>query len=461
MSRRDEPFLMTPYSLLKVPEYGRFFDGAAVGFLYRYLRTGIRRQGTSQLKFQSSTGYITRLASLYDKGWLTSYATMDMLVEATGFTKKSLSSYISKLEEMKLIQRQEFGEGIIFVLGQRFILHTESGYGVGDKNEGFFMDEWESWLERDEKSFRQMLIQNLLPPAQAAKFSERLEEEFSHKEKNIPRDEENFSQNAPSDLSTLSPSALDNPSVEEPPRIDKVRIDTKTHAPLLPLDEAKEMVASIRSSSSDKEALALARQGYAKGIPLSTLNPVLAKRRDNMRWPHLPRFSIAFETHDRNPKNPHIEFARLWFALNEDKTGVVSGGTKSAYGAAAKYYQGTLLTQFSFDQCMWTLLRIINEGGKDLDFLASGSRTIGTLMKKHAAEYQDVLDARYRSRMEREAEKLREAREKEELEEIRSQVTDGSVVEKYRELFDEIDARAARDKAVKAQMEAWRREEKG
>jgi len=55
----SEPFLMTPYALLRIPEYGRYFDGAPIGFIHRLLMTGVRRQYTDGLKYYKEGGWVT------------------------------------------------------------------------------------------------------------------------------------------------------------------------------------------------------------------------------------------------------------------------------------------------------------------------------------------------------------------------------------------------------------------
>ena len=104
MARRqiNGSFLMTPYALLRMPEYGRFFDGASIGYLYRLITTGVRRQTPKELKFRNENGYVTKLAELYEEGYLASYFTTEELEEATGFTQRYLFDLLKKLEELSL-----------------------------------------------------------------------------------------------------------------------------------------------------------------------------------------------------------------------------------------------------------------------------------------------------------------------------------------------------------------------
>lgn len=418
---RAEPFLMTPFSLLKTPEYGRFFDGGPLGFIYRFLRTGIRRQGVSDLRFVNESGWVTELARLYDEGWLAAYVTHEKLVDASGFSKRSISNHLKKLVELKLVRLTEFGEGYIALMGKRLMYSTASGYSVGSSHEGFFIDEWESWVAKDEYGFRKMLIESLAPEGQSLKFFERLEKDFSADGKILREGGKNFSKSEQVESGQKPRPEQDNLDTTPTPRIDKVRIDTKTTAPPTGgsgevSDKGRDfnqMLNVLRGSKSDQEARRLAKEAVAAGVPLAMVNQVLTSRLDNPRYTSLPRLSMNLAAMENPPKKPHTALANLWFDLSTDITGAPEA--KSTYASVSRYFRDTLLTAYSFEQCLWTLHQVI-DNPNDLKFVAQSGRNFGSVMPRYAQKWQELLDERRRSEIEsaaaRRYDEERAAREK-------------------------------------------------
>jgi hypothetical protein len=151
---------MTPYALLRMPEYGRFFDGSSIGYLYRLILTGVRRQEPEELKFINETGWVTKLATLYKQGKLASYFSLDDLVESTGFTRRRIYDLIKKLEDIKLVKTEGFNSGFVFIVGIRLSQNSLDGYSVGKEHEGLFIDEWESKARSNPKELASFLIEN-------------------------------------------------------------------------------------------------------------------------------------------------------------------------------------------------------------------------------------------------------------------------------------------------------------
>lgn len=415
MANKRDPFLMVPYSLLRTPEYGRFFDGAAVGFLYRYLRTGVRRQGVGSLKYTNPGGWLTEVSTLYDNGWLATYTSIKDLMDASGFSRRTLNTHLTTLETLKLVNIKQFGDGYIVVLGKRLMLNSQSGYSVGDAHEGFFIDEWESWLERDEYEFRKMLIEKLAPSAQRGKFLERLEDEKLSSGQNFPKPWQNFANNEDYETVDETRSERDELAVENLPRIDKLRIDNKISKSDPPrgestksmLDTHKTYVNHILASETYDDALVWAREATANDVPLSVVNPALAKFLKDTRYPRYPRLSAALDAFNEDDKNPHVGLALIWSALHEDTTGVVSSKNTKFYREVVGAYKRSLLSQYSVRQCLWTIHHVM-EDGKNVEFLSKGGRNLITVVKQNAGKWQEILEAQRIAKLEAEAARLKD-----------------------------------------------------
>ena len=219
MGRRqfNEPFLMTPFAMLRTPEYGRYFDGAPIGFIHRLLMSGVRRGGRDRLRFDG--GWVAELARRYEEGELAAYFTLEDVEEASGFTQRHVRSLLSKLRELKLVRMEDFGAGFIFVLGKRLGL-SEDGYSVGSEHEGFFIDAWETLARNDRDGFRVFLAENLAPP----KAKERILGKI------FPSSRKNISENPTSETGGKDCPRRDFSGVGDGLRIDKVRIDRKSKA---------------------------------------------------------------------------------------------------------------------------------------------------------------------------------------------------------------------------------------
>ena len=412
MASKRDPFLMTPYSLLRTPEFGRFFDGASIGFIYRYLRTGIWRQGTEDLRYTNKGGYITELAKHYDNGWLASYTSTSGLMEFSGFTRRTINTLMQKLEELKLIRVQEFGDGYIVVLGKKLTLSTIQGYSVGDFHEGYFIDEWESWHERNEVEFREFLIESLAPPAQKDKFLTRLKESGEGTGKILPGDRKNFANYEDDENSDSSRQEQAKVEVENSPRIDKVRIEKRkdpdfAQAQSAPLENHSLYSTRIRESETWKDAEVWAREAFAQDVPLSVINSALAGFLGSPQYPKYPRLSRALAEFDPEAKNPHIGLAWVWCSLHEDITGVAPTATSGLFKKAAGAYKRSLSSQYSVAQCVWTIHTTMREG-TSIEFLSRAGHNLITVVKQKSAQYNSILESQRQSKLEAEAEKVRE-----------------------------------------------------
>lgn len=448
MSTRSvaEPFLMTPYSLLRIPEYGRFFDGASIGYVYRILRTKIRRHGVASLKFQSETGWLTEVAKLYDKGWLASYTTLEDLAEETGYGVRTLRNHLTKLTELKLIQVRDFGSGTLVVMGKRLTLTTPNGYKVGDSHEGYFLDEWESWAARNELEFRKMLLEELAPPAKREAMLGKILHEAG----------KNFARIEDEEINSSSRSERTDLEVPEPPRIDKIRIDVKDTDP--PTGESGLIETSnrfsklIRSATSFSEGVDFARQAVAEGVPLAVTNAALLSLLDTPRFPKYPRLSAAVLEYKPGAKAPHSELGKLWAALHEDTTGNVATSTRKFYTEVVGAYKNSLLKEFPEEQCVWTLKHVLDTNPRTTEFIAVAGRNLITVVRQLSKEYQVVREAVLRSKVEDEAERLRAIKENEAREATRRRVEEGAEgdISPYsRYLFEESKRLAERKRKFK------------
>lgn len=381
----NEPFLMVPYSLLRIPEYGRYFDGAPLGFLYRLLMTGIRRKSTEGLRYYKEDGWVTELSKRYEKGELASYFTLSDIGEATGFTVRHIRDFIKKLEELKLAVVEEFNGGYIFILGKRLSLETDDGYSIGEEHEGFFIDAWETWAQKDREGFRVFIVENLASPKAKEKLLGKI----------LPSSGKNFSESEEPETVEEEAPAQENPVVEEAPRIDKERID------LLHIDDRpsilEELYARIQSEPNWKDAEKAAAEAMKEGASLSVVNSRLAPRvpTEYSKYARFPRFANKlhfYETTDKGiGKASHIKLANMWKSLVEDVTGANYGEKASFYTEVMGAYKRHLVSKYSFEQCLWTLKRAIANEAK-LRFLVQGGRNLITLVHQHSKEYHELRE---------------------------------------------------------------------
>lgn len=419
MARRvfNEPFLMVPYSLLRVPEYGRFFDGAPVGFIYRLLMTGVWRRGIEEIKadkrmYLNENGWVTRLAHAYDEGDLASYFTIAQLEEATAYTPRRIQDFIKKLEELRLVKTEAFGEGIVFILGKRLKHKDFDGYNVGDSHEGYFIDQWESWLKNNPDEFRHFLLDSLAPPKQRSKLLGKI----------FPDPRKSFSENASDSTREEDRPVQDSSEVADSPIIDNNRIDIlNTDSEGLSEEELlrQEAVATLRSAPDWTEKVAAGRQAYANGMLLTDINRLLGQfvPEKYSQYRLFPRFAFrlyAFEHSEKEKKrNDASKLATLWAALHEDTSGVNMTENKSFYKEVYAAYKNHLLKNYSYAQCLWTF-KVSLKDKRQADFLASGGRNLFKLVDQNAKRYQELLASQKRAeRMEAAQEARQEPKEPE------------------------------------------------
>lgn len=375
----NEPVLMTPFSLLRVSEYGRYFDGSPVGFLYRLLRTRVWRKGTEDLKYFKEGGWVTELSSRYGKGDLSAYFSLGEIEEATGFTIRYIRSLIDKLVRLKLIKVENFGDGLVFVLGRRLLSEDEHGYGVGYGHEGFYIDAWETWLEKDEVEFRTFLVNELAPPKAREKLLGKI----------LPKVGKNFSENSvPKTEDSLSPGE-EKAEVQGGARIDKVKIVKAEDKS----SDLASLYARIRSEADLLEAEKLARLALKEGAPLGVVNHHLAPHVADKykRFVFTPRFAIRLQYFDDNPpSSPPSALASLWKALAEDVTGNNYGDKSNFYVNVVGAYKKHLLSKYSYDQCLWTIKKVATDE-RNLNFLVQGGRNLISLVHQNSKEYHTLM----------------------------------------------------------------------
>jgi len=392
-------FLMTPYNLLRMPEYGRFFDGASIGYLYRLLLTGVRRQTPKELKFRNSNGYVTKLAELYEEGYLASFFTLDDLVESTGFTKRYLYDLIDKLEEIRLVKSISFNDGQIFVVGMRLTQNKLDGYSVGQEHEGLFIDSWETSAKKDPKVFSSWLVDKLAPPKQKEKFLRKI---FPEGEKNIstPEGLENL------DISPVKQEKLD---FMFDSRIDKASVNKEQKASTNESDnffgsdfdsseddEVKEVKALIKSEPNWIEKFKAARKALSLDVSLYEVNHLLSLGLPE-EFSHLssiPRFGYRLYSMKYSEKESrrrdYIKLSNLWSALHEDVTGIDISESSDKFKEMRGFYKSTLLKKYSFNQVLWTIKNVVLKNQSTLDFVALGPRNLLSVVEKNSHKYQEI-----------------------------------------------------------------------
>lgn len=403
MARRQTNglFLMTPYALLRLPEYGRFFDGASVGYLYRLILTGVRRQGLRDLKFQNKTGWVTKLAEHYDDGKLASYFTMEDLVESTGFTDRRLTDLIKTLERIKLVKTEPFNKGIIFIVGARLIQTNIDGYTVGGEHEGLFIDSWETAARNEPRKLASFLIDELAPPKQKEKFQRKI---FRDSTKNI-------SETGPSEISEEARPGQDISEPEETPSVDRVSVDEiKAASPRESTDlldwakeepgdyEARQAKSRILSEPDWREKFKAARAAIALDITLAEVNALLARTlpEEFSSFSSFPRlgytlYSMKYSDKESR-KHSHVKLSTLWRALHEDVTGVSVGDASDKFRDMRGFYKNTLLKKYSFNQVLWTIRNHVLTNRSTTEFVASGHRNLLTVVEQAARRYQKLQE---------------------------------------------------------------------
>lgn len=387
MGRRvnNEPFLMVPYVLLRIPEYGRYFDGAPIGFMYRLFMTGVRRQYTDGLRYFKEGGWVTELAKRYDGGELSSYFTLVDIEEATGFTTRHIRDFIKKLEELKLIKVEEFGSGYIFVMGRRLTSESKDGYSVGADHEGFFIDAWETWAQRDREEFRLFIIGQLAPPKAREKLLGKI----------LPESGKNSSQNVVEDCTSEEAPGQYSLDAGKSPRIDKGRIDLLQEDATASANPLEALYARIRSEATWIDAEKAASEAMKEGAPLAKVNALLSERvpKEYEKFSRFPRFAFRLYSFDHSEKeaakHDYVKLSLLWKALNEDVTGVNYGENAKFYTEVRGAYKKNLTNKYSYDQCLWSLKRAIaNE--RTLEFLLKGGRNLITIVQQNSKDYHEL-----------------------------------------------------------------------
>lgn len=381
----NEPFLMIPYALLRIPEYGRYFDGAPIGFIHRLLMTGVRRQYTDGLRYYKEGGWVTELAKRYDNGELSAYFTLEGIEEATGFTQRHIRDFIKKLEELKLVQVEEFGSGYIFVVGRRLKLEANNGYSVGEDHEGFFIDSWETWAQRDKYSFRVFIIENLVPPKAREKLLGKI----------LPKLGKNFSETDAEVSVREERPEQENSGVDTAPRIDRVSIDLLQEDSTESANPLNALYARIRSEPNWIDAEKVAREAIQAGATLAKVNSLLSDRVPDKydRFRRFPRFAFRLYAFDHSEseasKADYVKLSMLWKALNEDVTGVNYGENAKFYTEVRGAYKKHLTSKYSYEQCLWTLKKAVGTE-RTLNFLAQGGRNLITLVQQNSKEYHEL-----------------------------------------------------------------------
>jgi hypothetical protein len=405
MSQRDTNILhyRTPYKLLRIPEYTRWFDATTIGAFYRLLSSRIFRRKTQDLKYFKEGGYVTELSKLYTDNKLCSYFTDDELREALCFeADRSVRNIRSQLIELKLIKAKPFGDGWIYELGIVVTLRDSDGYEIGKENEAHYFDRWYSYADVDENSEEMYAFRYYLASMLAS--AGKKETILAELGKTFPEIGKNFSKklNLPKDVEAAArqqiPAVLRAPiEVKEEKSIstkvdgEKVISPTDTH---IFEDAVKEEARVILEESVRQFYGRLKRnyplsdmsKDYRKVIDLGAdkklLNEAILKSvHEKNRFSKYPLFSKALDT---NFKDEATGALRIWSSLREDVLGVtVSQGSKT-YTTNLSVMR-VILKKYSLEQVLWTMKYA--SGTHQVSFMCEGTAALDKVIGNLAAIY--------------------------------------------------------------------------
>lgn len=113
---KNQPFLRTPLSLIRIPEYVRHFEGSSEGVVFKVLQSSIWRVPLNQNG--GKRGWQHALAQRYSKGILATYTSYEDLADRSGFGARQVRRLLERLVQIGLIQLEGYSrEGFIVRLG--------------------------------------------------------------------------------------------------------------------------------------------------------------------------------------------------------------------------------------------------------------------------------------------------------------------------------------------------------
>jgi hypothetical protein len=401
----------TPYLLMRIPEYMRWFDTQAIGGLYRLLSSKIYRKGVGQLKFYKEGTYVSELAKRYDSGKLCCYLTDEEIQDAMLLKERRVEDIKKQLVDLKLIKSEKFKDGYIYELGVIYFHEDEDGYKTGKESEGHYIDSWYTWASSEENSetllaFRYYLAEKL----GSDKKKDDVQFELG---KILPGIEQNFAE-----ILALTPTRKPAPAQKKPapktPSIEVNKIETNNY--VSPVEDRtfdnedvkREMVSQFKArlkyggyliSNLSKDYRAMLAEGVDKTL-LSGL--ILASVHETNRFPELPLFSKNFEVKFKNDVD---NVSWKWFALREDITGAMPPvDTKSKMYKEVKIAFKGVLDNYSLDQVLWTIKEIA-KNPKTREALVKNHFAISKMMADYSVNYSRYVEAKRISDAKNEAQK--------------------------------------------------------
>lgn len=389
----------TPYTLMRVPEYLRWFDSTTLGGMYRLLSSKVYRVTLGSLKFVNESGYVTQLAKRYEEGSLCAYATDEELMEAFNFSRRSVEDHRKKLISLKLIKAEKFKEGYIYTLGFVVKATDQSGYSVGEELEAHYIFQWESWAafpdgSEEKAAFRYYLAKNLASDKKGDFILEELGKIFP----NIPQ---NFAKILGLDSGVL-PAPRDNKK-----QVKKSPIEVKVNEDIKEVGSHRNLTKNEVSNSF--EAVELFRGLFGKASTslerISKSYSANILEDENLREPlrevireQLPEkergTNTLFFTYQlsQTTREDPTSATILWEALRMDILGILpnSSGSKT-FGVARKHIEDVLKV-YSWDQLIWTF-RVALRREKDGLYLANNIFGLQSVIGNLAGEYVSYQSA--------------------------------------------------------------------
>lgn len=386
----------TPYLLLKIPEYMRWFDSATIGSLYRLLSSKIYRRGVNQLRFYKEGTYLTELAKRYDAGKLCCYMTDEEIQDAMLMQGRRIIDLKKELQELKLIKVEKFKDGYIYELGIIYQHQDTDGYKTGQESEGHYIDQWYTWANCEEDSEQMLAFRYYL--AEKLGSDKKKQEVQSEICKILHGIEKNFAQILSLKTSVKPPVARAKTPAAPAPIEVNTNEDMNYVPPtgegeelfdLLP-DRLTEFKGKLKFkgysiSHLSKDFRRMLTLGATKEV-LSDI--VLSTVHETNRFPELPLFSKHL---DVKYKNATEGFVWLWFALREDVTRAAPpADKKGGMYKETRIAFANLEGKYEVEQVRWTLKEIAKNSKARLA-LVTNHFAIAKMLGDYSAQYTQFV----------------------------------------------------------------------
>lgn len=375
----------TPYALMRIPEYMRFFDSQGIGSFYRLLSSKIYRRGLDRLKFYKEGASVTELAKRYSAGDLCAFLSREEEADAIMVSDRSIDNFRNELVRLKLIKATPFTsagvKGHIYQLGKVITLVDSEGYQIGEEIEGHYIDQWYTWANNDEKSetycaFRWFLAENIGSAGKKQKT-------FDEIGKIFPEMAKNFSGILEKGTKGLGRVGQQKPAVKKPSiEVSTIEDENTTYSRQKgteTLFDTGEDRSDEQRDSEEVDLLIGQFQGKlrAKNMPISMLkkdyvdlvkkgadvkvvgNMLLKTVHETNRFIDLPLFSKHLEVKATSEES---YLTWLWFALKFDVFGVAGpDSVKANLFVKVRTAFRQAIQKYSYEQIVWSVREIARE----------------------------------------------------------------------------------------------------